>query len=342
MDVQRPLEYTYQATKSLLLSDFKKPAGKTLINNLKTTINLANQKRSFREIDYNPRYKLAYSTDNSFQFFLLDPYDGIILSVLNSYYEMICQGAKPISFTTGINEYIDDKNNEINAFQISEFKKSIDFIKSTLGLQMASDEDKQLIESENLITVCFGAKDKLGPYNNPKNLKAGDYILLFGKTEPEFDGSTWAETKKTIKLGGLPPALRDDKIAKTVSLIRAVSMYNNDVNIFSVGPGGIAASLYNISKQCNISLKVDLSKLFIDNMTLFDILLSESSNRFMATMNKSLLKDLNIICSNFDIEYNVIGIVPENIVSEDIVSEQNVAQVNPNIEINGLGILDID
>ncbi|MDR2799623.1 MAG: hypothetical protein LBB07_03325, partial [Bifidobacteriaceae bacterium] len=286
-----------------------------------------------KQIDYNSRYCLVASADNSFNYFALDPHDGLILSMLNSYYNLLCSGAKAISYATNVNKYINEEKSEINFFQISEFEKAKSFLESFLGLQQAAAEDKKLISQNEYITACFGVKDKIGPNNLSRKANDGDYIVIFGETEPEFDGSTWAELKiekkanrgKKFLLGGLPPALREFEILKISELIKSVLLYNKSVNAFSVGAGGLASALWKIAELSNAELKIDLSSLFENRMSYFDILLSESSNRFLATMNKESLQDLHIISRGSGVKYTIIG----------RVNESKKAQ----IEINGLGTI---
>ncbi|MDR3116420.1 MAG: hypothetical protein LBT91_01065 [Bifidobacteriaceae bacterium] len=323
---EKPLTYDYQATKSFLLANYKKPTGAQLINDLQNTIKLAQKTQTFSETRYNKRYNLCISYNNSVNFFKLDAQDGIILSIENCYYDLLCQNIKPVSFSTKVNDYINDQNKADNYYQISGYKKAIDFIKTQFKLSSVSPQDKMLSQNTNWVSSCIGVKDSLNPFKNAEYASEDEYIVLFGTTEPEFDGSIWAQTKKNIELGGLPPAVRQNQITKFASLIKAVLLYHKSVSTYSIGPGGLITGLYKICQKSNLGIKLDLEKLS-NNMTAFDILLSESSNRFLACMNKDLLRDLDVIVRGSEITKQIIG--------------KTTADNKNTIEIKDVGTLEI-
>ncbi|MDR3152120.1 MAG: hypothetical protein LBT85_01460 [Bifidobacteriaceae bacterium] len=328
---KKPLTYDYKAIKSFLLSDYKKPSGAQLIKDLQNTIKLATNKQSFFETRYNSRYNLCVSYNNSINFFKLNAQDGIILSLENCYYDLLCQNIKPVSFSTKVNEYINDENKTENYYQISGYKKAIEFIKTQFDLSSITPQDKTLFHSTNWVSSCVGVKDLLNPFKNVPTAGEDEYIVLFGQTEPEFDGSTWAETKKDIELGGLPPAIRRNETIKFTSLIKLVLLYHKSVSAYSIGSGGLIYGLYKICQKSNLGIKIDLEKIS-SNMTAFDILLSESTNRFLACMNKDLLHDLGIIVRDTEISWQIIG--------KTTAFKKNNVEKNI-IEIKNVGILEI-
>ncbi|MDR3127880.1 MAG: hypothetical protein LBT99_00930 [Bifidobacteriaceae bacterium] len=327
MALKPPLKYQYQSTRSLLLSDFTKSQGQKLITDLKKTITQAKTQQFFKKTKYSKRYNLCLSLNNSPDFFKLEPRDGLIINITNCYFDLLCQGIKPIAFSTKINNFIDEGDIDENYYQIQSYKNGIKYIENNLKIIPISPKDKSLPKN-SWIMASLGIQDTLNPFVNSKKAKKDEYIVLFGKTEPEFDGSIWASTQKKIKLGGLPPATRENQISQTAGLIKAVLLYHKSISTYSIGSGGLITALYKIAKLSNLGLKIDLSNLVNRYLSIFDILLSESTNRFLACINHDLLTDLSIICSGSKIPFTIIG--------------KTTSNLKNSIEINNLGTCRID
>jgi phosphoribosylformylglycinamidine synthase len=188
---------------------------------------------------------IAMSVDCNSTYCYLDPYEGGKIAVAESARNVACSGAQPLSITNCLN-FGNPHNPEI----FWQLKKCIEGIRDAClefdtpvsggNVSLYNQNPKGAIDPTPTIGMVglIEGRDPVTSYFK----KAGDVIILLGKTKEELGGSEFLKTLFNVK-AGLPPRLDLKEAKKLNDLLILLAKKGLLKSAHDCAEGGLAVTL---------------------------------------------------------------------------------------------------
>jgi len=247
----------------------------------------------------------------------LSPYDGGAGSLGEAIRNVVSMGGEPYAVVDCLN-FGNPENPEIlwqfkqcvqgmsdlaEKFETPVISGNVSFYNETEGIKINPSPTVGVVGVANLNNV------RTMHFRNP-----GDKIVIIGATYDEVDGSEYHRTIHGIEQGEAPKIRINNEIASAKAVLKLLDEdpgefnghENNITAIHDCSAGGIAIALSEMALSGKLGVEVDLAKVPVsdDNISINNILFSESHGRYILTVNPSALdsvlntlKGLNVPCA---------------------------------------------
>jgi len=260
---------------------------------------------------------IAVKVDCNSSYCHLNPYDGHAAAVAEGARNVAATGAEPIAVTDCCN-FGNPENSEVY-WQFKEAISGIAYMLNGLKIPCVGgnvsfyNEDERTGRAVKPTTtiVTLGLIEKLSHITSMALKKAGESIILVGKTFPELGGSQYY---RLINLNGgrLPHPVASKERASIRTVIEAIrSGYITATHDCS--KGGLAVSLAEMAIKGDLGLTFDLGAVpHASTMRIDEILFSESSARFILTTPQARASKLLSLARKRGVPAAKIGEVTES------------------------------
>jgi phosphoribosylformylglycinamidine synthase len=260
----------------------------------------------------------------------LDPYEGAKAGLAEECANVIANGAKPMAMVNCCNfgnpeipesfwyfsKAVEGMNDFCRNLKIPIVGGNVSFYNE--------DEVKQIAIKATPMMMIVGlieGEDKIItlPFKH-----VGDDIFLIGETKAELGGSEYHSVIYNIE-GGTAPKVDESKVKETWDFLFELYKRNLVKANHDVSKGGLVISIAEMCFKHKLGAILDFSKSIGGELKDEEFLFSESIGRFIIETDPKDYETILEISKQFDIEINKIGVIISN----------------PNINITGLGKLDI-
>ena len=259
----------------------------------------------------------------------LSPYDGGAGTLAEAIRNVVSMGGKPLAFIDCLNfgnpekpeilwqfkECIQGMADLATSYKTPVISGNVSFYNETAGMEINPAPVVGVVgvaKIDNVRTMDF------------KNV--GDKIIIVGNTYDELDGSEYHRTVHNIEQGEAPKIRINDEVAAGKNILNLLnddvgkfqSVENNITAIHDCSQGGIAIALSEMAISSGIGAEIDLKEVPTNGeISLNDILFSESHGRYIITVKSDVLED---VLNNINVPCACIGEVKGKTLklSEDI------------------------
>lgn len=228
---------------------------------------------------------ISFTLDGNSKHCYLDPYQGTLGILSESFRNTICVGSRPIGVVDHL-QFGNPEREDIFWTFLESIRAIKDFCNHT-KIPVIGGKVSLYNETKNGSIKPTPVIGTLGIINNKKSIVSpkcqnNDSILILGITKDEMGGSEYYEYYYNI-LGGKVPAVVLEDQSKMFDSINSMLKKNWISSIHDCSKGGIIISLVEIAIQSNLGFTIEIDKIPTICNRYDYILLSESHNRFIVT-----------------------------------------------------------
>ena len=246
----------------------------------------------------------------------VEPFGGAATGVGGVIRDILSAGTRPIAIFDGLRFGNIEKDQQARWL----FKNTVSGVAAygnclgipTIGGEVEFDDCYQNYALVDVAAIGFGKKENL----IKNHAKKGDLVILLGGSTGRdgIGGSQFAsdslesEDRSAVQIP-------DPFIEKLI--IEAVLEARNEKLIHAMkdlGGGGLSCAVSETADTLEIGIEMDVENVHTreTNMSVNEIMVSESQERMLIVTNKIKFKKLEKICNKFHIECSVIGHVTSN------------------------------
>ncbi len=234
---------------------------------------------------------LALSTDGKARFCELDPRVGARLAVMEAARNIACTGARPLALVNCLN--FGNPEHPTVMWQFSEVIDGMAEACTALGLPVVGGNVSFYNESDGAdihptpVVGVLGLIDELADPPPPPALRAGDHVVLLGRTATELGGSEWAAVVHG-RTGGAPPAADLEAAVALHGLVRDLVRDRAVSGVHDCSDGGLAVGLTEMAIAGGAGVQVELPR----DVPLAAGCFSESANRVLLSVPDAALDSI--------------------------------------------------
>jgi phosphoribosylformylglycinamidine synthase subunit PurL len=237
---------------------------------------------------------ITFTLDGNSKHCYLDPYQGTLGILAESFSNTICVGAEPV----GIVDHLQCGNpeNEQIFWTFLESMRAIKDFCEYFKIPVVGGKVSLYNETKSGAIKPSPVIGTLGIIENKKSIKpfiplTNDSIFIIGMTHDEMGGSEYYEYFHKI-IGGKVPIVNLINQSKTCNALRLLLNSNRISAIHDCSKGGLIIALFELSIQSNLGFMVDVERIPTTCKRMDYILFSETHSRFIiSTKYSSKIKD---------------------------------------------------
>ncbi|OGU59600.1 MAG: phosphoribosylformylglycinamidine synthase II [Ignavibacteria bacterium GWF2_33_9] len=271
-------------------------------------------------VDIGDGWAIAFKIESHNHPSAVEPYQGAATGVGGILRDIFSMGARPIASLNSLR--FGELDNPRTKYLVKGIVKGIGDYGNSFGVPTVAGEvyfdkcyqDNPLV---NAMAVGIVHKDKVisatakGP---------GNPVFILGSrtgrdgihgasllASREFDEKT-DEMRPTVQVG--------DPFAEKVLLEALLEMLDEGVlvGVQDMGAAGISSSTSEMSARGNVGMNIDLDKVPLreDNMSAYEIMLSESQERMLLVIEKGKEEQAAAVAKKWDVKFTQIGDIRED------------------------------
>ncbi|MGB9936237.1 MAG: phosphoribosylformylglycinamidine synthase subunit PurL [Methanobacterium sp.] len=268
---------------------------------------------------------IALTSDCNSIYTKLDPYHGGAGAVAEAFRNVISMGAEPVCIVDCLN--FGNPEKPYVFWQFTECIKGMSDIARKFNTPVISGNVSFYNETEG-VTVNPSPVVGVAGLMDIKDIRTmdfkdeGDKVILIGQTKPELDGSEYHKTVYGVVQGKSPVVDMDAELNSANSVLKLIREDKNGTvtAVHDLSSGGLGIGIAEMAIKGGIGAVLDTSKIpkEDDEMSISEILFSESNARFIVTVKSDYAEDL---ISKIDAPAAIIGEVKgKNLVIDDAVN----------------------
>lgn len=273
-------------------------------------------------VDIGNGYAIAFKIESHNHPSAIEPFQGAATGVGGILRDIFTMGARPIAALNSLRfGEINGNNSQRNKFLLRGVVEGISHYGNSFGVPTVGGEIyfEKCYEDNPLINAMA-----VGIVHTSKTASAasdgvGNPVMILGSrtgrdgihgasllASREFDEQT-DDMRPTVQVGD--PFAEKLLLEATLELIEAGVI----VGIQDMGAAGIACSTSEMSARNKLGMKINLDKVPLreQNMTAYEIMLSESQERMLAVIEKGKENEVFEICKKWDVSVTEIGEVTD-------------------------------
>ena len=238
----------------------------------------------------------------------INPREGAIGCFEEACRNVVCTGAKPIGMLDHL-QFGSPKDPEIFWTFLESLKGLTDFAKDfkipCVGgkVSLYNETPEGPIKPTPLIGV-LGLIDKTPLI--PQQITEGDCLVIVGDTKDELGGSEYFEYIHKF-IGGKCPAVNFKESKKNMKAVLESIKNKLLKSAHDCSKGGLAVAVSELCMMNQIGCKLSLEKIPDEKLDTDRILFSESHSRYLLTVDKKNLKNLESILKKNKVSFKQIG-----------------------------------
>ncbi|MDR2830322.1 MAG: phosphoribosylformylglycinamidine synthase subunit PurL [Methanobrevibacter sp.] len=259
----------------------------------------------------------------------IEPYGGAGTGIGGILRDIISMGAMPIALLNSLHFGLLKDQKSRYLFEhvvkgISDYGNRVGV--PTVGGELVFDDSYKTNPLVNVMCVGLLHKNDIVKGIAPD---PGDVFLLMGSTTGRdgIHGVTFAsiELTKDSEIDDRPAVQVGDPFTKKKVLEASLEILEklNVSGVKDLGGGGLTCCISELVYKCNNGAEIDLNKIPLreNEMTPYEIMLSESQERMVFVINPEYIDEVVAICNKYEIPSAVIGKVTEG--DKMIVKDDN-------------------
>ncbi|MCD6580053.1 phosphoribosylformylglycinamidine synthase subunit PurL, partial [bacterium] len=265
-------------------------------------------------LDIGKNYFVAFKMESHNHPSAIEPYQGAATGIGGILRDIFTMGARPVA--SGDPLYFGSMKKKKNAHLLKGVVKGISDYGNSVGVPILGgetffDDSYDVNCLVNVFALGIGKKEDL-----IKGVASGkgNIILYFGsKTGRDgVHGATFASVELSEKSKQDRPSVQIGNPFEEKKLIEAIMEIAEKklvVSMQDMGAAGLTSSSVEMAQRGNVGLEMDLSKIPLreDDISFYEMMLSETQERMLAVVEKKNLKKLLSILEKNEIEYAIIG-----------------------------------
>jgi len=243
----------------------------------------------------------------------VDPYGGASTGIGGIVRDILSMGAQPIALLDSL--HFGDPEKRRTWFHILGVVKGISDYGNRIGVPTVGGETKfsSCYNDNPLVNVaCVGVVKKIVP---SVLSKVGAVLVLYGNrtgrdgihgvsfASETLDDESIEEDRSAVQIG--------DPLTEKLLIEASMEMFNRDLAyaLKDLGGGGITCAVSEMVGKGGIGAIIDLDKVPLreENMSPYEILISESQERMLLATDREHLRDVLSILEKYDLQWAIIG-----------------------------------
>lgn len=296
-------------------------------------------------VDIGNGYAIAFKIESHNHPSAIEPFQGAATGVGGILRDIFTMGARPIAALNSLR--FGELDNLRTKFLLSGVVSGISHYGNCFGVPTVAGEiyfdncyhDNPLV---NAMAVGIVRTDKTA---SAASSGVGNPVMILGSStgrdgihgasllaSREFDEKT-ADMRPTVQVGD--PFAEKLLLEATLELIDA----NTIAGIQDMGAAGISCSTTEMSAKNGLGMDINLDKVPLreDNMSAYEIMLSESQERMLAVIHKDKVDKAIEICNKWDVPISQIGVVTSDGIVHIERSGKKVAALDAHYLVLGGG-----
>jgi phosphoribosylformylglycinamidine synthase len=296
-------------------------------------------------IDIGDGYAIAFKIESHNHPSAIEPFQGAATGVGGILRDIFTMGARPIAALNSLR--FGNLDNERTKFLLRGVVNGISHYGNCFGVPTVGGEiyfDKCYMDNPLVNAMAVGIVD----VNKTASAAAegeGNPVMIIGSRTGR-DGihgaSLLASREFDEQTEGMRPTVQvGDPFAEKLLLEATLELIEADVltGIQDMGAAGISCSSSEMSAKTQMGMEIDLNKVPLreDEMSAYEIMLSESQERMLAVVKKGKEAEAKAICDKWDVTIEEIGKVINDGLIHLNYKDGKVAELNADSLVLGGG-----
>lgn len=255
--------------------------------------------------------KVAVTVDGNSTYCLLSPYRGGMICIAEAARNLAVSGAKPLGVTDGLNFGNPHKPEVYWQFRqsvmgISRACRNLDIPVVSGNVSFNNENPKGAVDPSPVVGMA-GVIEEGFKVMGQSFKKAGDVIILLGKTKNELGASQYLKKVHNLKRG-LPPALNLNTEKKLHKVLLELNKKRLISSAHDCSEGGIATA---VAESCIMDSDNMVGAVISGlpfNLRADAVLFSESQSRAVISCSKKLVSKIESIAKKNKVPVKVIGV----------------------------------
>lgn len=265
-------------------------------------------------------YAIAFKIESHNHPSAIEPFQGAATGVGGILRDIFTMGARPIAALNSLR--FGELNSKRNKYLLNGVVQGIAHYGNCFGVPTVGGEIyfDECYNDNPLVNAMAVGIVELGKIASAAASGVGNPVFIIGSStgrdgihgasllaSREFDEKT-EDMRPTVQVG--------DPFAEKLLLEATLELIENDCvsGIQDMGAAGISCSTSEMSARNNLGMYIDLDKVPLreNDMSAYEIMLSESQERMLAVIRKDKVEIARKICDKWDVPFTEIGYVTED------------------------------
>ncbi len=277
--------------------------------------------KKFDEYGEEKNIALAFSIDGNPLYCFSDPYIGTQLTILESFRNLTCVGAKPLAITNNLN--LGNPENPEVMWELVNVIEGMAKVLQDMKIPVVSGNVSLYNETEGVSippTPVIGAVGEIFPFSEPIKpyFDPGCFVIALGEIFPQIASSLYLYLSFG-NFGGklqVPNIELEKRVSDFIQRMARKGIINSchDVSDGGIVPAVFESAVFGIYQGKDV-VGVKLKKVFIKDESRWDFFIfSECYPLYIISVKRDRLEEFISECAKSKIPYQVIG----ETVDEDI------------------------
>lgn len=250
---------------------------------------------------------VALSMDANSRYSYLNPYFGAQLALSESYRNVAVTGAQPVAVTDCLN-FGSPEDPEV-MWQFTEAIKGLVDGCKVLGVPVTGGNVSFYNQTDGInilptpLVGMLGVIDDVALHISSRFAKAGDVVVLLGRTKQELGGTAWEDVMHDHHLGGLPPFPDFDAEMALAKVMGQAARKGMVSSAHDLSEGGLAMALVESCLQSDRGVSFSLPGELDPCAELF----SETQARAVVSLPVEALDEFTTLCDRSGVPNTQIG-----------------------------------
>ena len=250
---------------------------------------------------------VALSMDANSRYSYLNPYFGAQLALSESYRNVAVTGAQPVAVTDCLN-FGSPEDPEV-MWQFTEAIKGLVDGCKVLGVPVTGGNVSFYNQTDGInilptpLVGMLGVIDDVALHISSRFAKAGDVVVLLGRTKQELGGTAWEDVMHDHHLGGLPPFPDFDAEMALAKVMGQAARKGMVSSAHDLSEGGLAMALVESCLQGDRGVSFSLPGELDPCAELF----SETQARAVVSLPVEALDEFTTLCDRSGVPNTQIG-----------------------------------
>lgn len=287
-------------------------------------------------VDIGDGYAISFKIESHNHPSAIEPYQGAATGVGGILRDIFTMGARPIAALDSLR--FGSLKNARTRYLFDGVVRGIGDYGNSFGVPTVAGDVyfDDSYQGNPLVNAMALGIVKIGQSASAIAKGAGNPVMIVGSSTGRdgIHGATFASEEISEKSESKRPSVQvGDPFTEKLLLEATLEIIKKDliVGIQDMGAAGISCSTSEMSEKGKSGMRIDLDKVPLreENMTAYEIMLSESQERMLVAVKKGKEKEVKEIFEKWDLHCEIIGEVTDDEVLHVSYQGEVKAEINP-------------